>query len=280
VDLDDWGVIVAGVANEGNSKPATAARIYDYHLGGTHNFPADRQAAQAVTEMFPFVTALARNNRAFLRRAVRYVAGQGIRQFLDIGSGIPTEGNVHEVAQEIVPDARVLYVDIDPVAVSESLDILAGNDHATAIRADFRDPQTILDHPQLRKIIDFDQPVALLLVALLHFVPDDDRATKSLEQLLALLPSGSYLAISHGSAEGMEVDLDDLDSAQAVYKRETATPFVLRSRAQVARFFDGIDLVEPGLVWLPEWHPAPDDPTDFVADPSKSGGLAAVGKIS
>jgi hypothetical protein len=270
---------VAGVANEGSAKPATAARIYDYHLGGTHNFPADREAAQAITKMFPFVPLLARANRAFLRRAVRHVAEQGIKQFLDVGSGIPTEGNVHEVVHEISPDARVVYVDMDPVAVSESLDILAGKPNATAIRADLRDPQSILSHPHVRKIIDFDQPVALLMVAVLHFVADDEIATKALEELLGVLPSGSYLVLSHGSAEGMTIDLDQLDTAQGVYKRDTTTPFVLRSRAEVTAFFDGLDLVEPGVVWLPEWHPAPGDPADFAGDPSQSGGLCGVAKL-
>ncbi|GIF70895.1 SAM-dependent methyltransferase [Asanoa siamensis] len=267
---------MAGVAND---KPATAARIYDYHLGGTHNFPADRAAAQAITEMFPFVPLLARNNRAFLGRAVRYLASQGITQFIDVGSGIPTEGNVHEIAQEIVSEARVVYVDIDPIAVSESLDLLAGNDNATAIRADLRDPQAILDNAQLRKIIDFDQPVGLLMVAVLHFVADDADASRSVTELLRPLVPGSHLVISHGSAEGMQRDLTNLDSAQDVYKRDTATPFVLRDRAQVGSYFEGLDLVEPGVVWLPEWRPAAGDPQDFTDRPTESGGLCAVGVV-
>ncbi|MEV0715649.1 SAM-dependent methyltransferase [Asanoa sp. NPDC050611] len=270
---------MASVANDGNNKPATAARIYDFHLGGTHNFAADRAAAQAITKMFPFVPLLARTNRAFLGRAVRHLAGQGITQFLDVGSGIPTEGNVHEIAQEIVPEARVVYVDMDPVAVSESLDLLEGNDNATAIRADLRDPQSILDHPQVRKIIDFDQPVGLLMVAVLHFVSEDEAAAGAVRELLRPLVPGSYLAISHGSAEGMQRDLTDLDNAQDVYKRDTATPFVLRSKAQVGGWFEGLELVEPGVVWLPEWRPAPGDPQDFVDRPTESGGVCAVGKV-
>ncbi len=270
---------MAGVANDGNAKPATAARIYDFHLGGTHNFAADREAAMAITKMFPFVPLLARNNRAFLGRAVRHLASQGITQFLDVGSGIPTEGNVHEIAQEIVPEARVVYVDIDPVAVSESLDLLVGNDNATAVRADLRDTQSILDNPQVRKIIDFDQPVGLLMVAVLHFVADDEVASRSVRELLAPLPQGSHLVISHGSADGMQRDLTELDSAQAVYKRDTATPFVLRSKAEVAAYFDGLDLVEPGVVWLPEWRPAAGDPQDFTDRPTESGGVCAVGVV-
>jgi len=270
---------VAGVANDGGAKPATAARIYDYHLGGTHNFPADRQAAQAMAQMFPLAPALARNNRAFLRRAVRHVASLGVTQFLDIGSGIPTEGNVHEIAQSVAPESTVVYVDIDPVAVTESLEILEGNSRATAIRGDLRDPQSILDNPQVRKLIDFDRPVALLLVAVLHFVPDDAAAFKSVGQFLSALAPGSYLVISHASAEGMRTGQEKLDTAQDLYKRETATPFHLRTRAQVERFFEGLELEEPGVVWLPQWRPAPDDPTDFVDDPRVSAGLAGVGKL-
>lgn len=270
---------MTGVANDGGSKPATAARIYDYHLGGTHNFPADRQAAQAMAQMFPLAPLLPVTNRAFLRRAVRHIAGVGVKQFIDVGSGIPTEGNVHEVAQEVEPQARTVYVDIDPVAVSESLEILEGNDLATAIRADLRDPQTILDNPQVRRLINFDEPVALLLVAVLHFVPEDATAFKAVGQMLAALPSGSFLVISHASAEGMRAELEgDLETARDLYKRETATPFHLRTRAQVERFFDGLELLEPGVVWVPEWRPAPDDPTDFVADPKQSAGLVGVAR--
>src|SRR3954462_5904574 len=154
------------------AKPATSARIYDYVLGGVHNFPADRAAAQALIQAAPTIPGIARANRAFLRRAVRFLGEAGVRQFLDIGSGIPTAGNVHQVA-ESVPDARVAYVDIDPVAVAASLELLEGNDRATAIRADPRDTRAILEHPQLKRLIDFDQPVAVLLVSMLHFVDDE-----------------------------------------------------------------------------------------------------------
>ena len=270
---------MTGAANDGGGKPATAARIYDYHLGGTHNFPADREAATAMAQMFPLAPALARNNRALLRRAVRYLSEAGVAQFLDVGSGIPTEGNVHEVAQQATPDARVVYVDIDPIAVSESLEILDGNDRATAIRADLRDPQSILNHPQVRRLLDFDEPVGLMLGAVLHFVPDDTLAYDAVRQLLAPLASGSYLVVSHASADGGDVDSDDVEVAQDLYKRQTTTPFHLRSRHQVERFFTGLDLVEPGVVWLPEWRPAPGDPTDFADDPRRCAGLAGVGRV-
>ena len=256
------------------AKAATAARIYDYLLGGTHNFPADRAAADMLVQGTPVLPAIARSNRAFLRRVVRFLADSGIRQFLDIGSGIPTAGNVHEVA-ELVPDARVVYVDIDPVAVAESLEILEGNDRATAIRADLRDVEAILDHPELKRLIDFDQPVALLLVSMLHFV--DDAAYPAVERLVSALGPGSYLAISHGTIPEEEVFPGDVDGARAVYRTTTATPLNTRSRQEITRFFAGLDLVEPGLVYLPNWRPAPDDPTDFVQNPVMAGVLGGVG---
>ncbi|GIF52604.1 hypothetical protein Afe04nite_71430 [Asanoa ferruginea] len=258
------------------SKPATAARIYDYFLGGTYNFEADRQAAQKMIELFPMVRAGARNNRAFLRRAVRHIATAGITQFLDIGSGIPTEGNVHDAVQKIQPGARVAYVDIDPVAVSESLDLLTGNDDATAIRADLREPRSILDHPAVRGMLDFDQPIALLLSAVLHFVPDDKLATDIVETLLDALPAGSYLLLSHGSVEGMPERAQQLEGAKDLYKRDTASLLSPRTREEVLRFFDGLQLVEPGLVWVPQWRPEPGDPTDFIDNPTMSASLGGV----
>lgn len=270
---------MAGVENGGGSKPATAARIYDYHLGGTHHFPADREAAKAVAQMFPLAPALARANRAFLRRAVRYLTQAGMRQFLDIGSGIPTGGNVHEIAQQIAPDARVVYVDIDPVAVSESLEILEGNDGATAVRGDLCDPQAILAHPQVRALLDLNQPVGLLLAAVLHFVPDDNVAYDVVGQLRAALAPGSHLVVSHASADGGDVDQDDVETAQGLYQQKTATPFHLRTRSQFERFFSGLDVVAPGVVWLPQWRPAPGDPVDFADDPARSAGLVAVGRV-
>jgi hypothetical protein len=261
------------------SKPATAARIYDYFLGGTFNFEADRQAAQQMIELFPMVRAGARNNRAFLRRGVRHIANAGIRQFLDIGSGIPTVGNVHDDAQKIQPGARVVYVDIDPVAVSESLDLLAGNADATAIRADLREPRSILDHPTVRDMLDFDQPIALLLSAVLHFIPDDKVAEELVTTLLDALPSGSYLLLSHGSVEGMPERAKQLDGAKDLYKRDTASQLSPRTRDQVLRFFEGLELVEPGLVWVPQWRPEPGDPTDFTDTPTMSACLAGVARL-
>jgi len=262
----------------GERKAATSARIYDYFLGGIHNFAADREAARAITSMFPITPVAAKTNRAFLRRSVRYLTGQGIRQFLDIGSGIPTVGNVHEVVQGSTPDGRVAYVDIDPVAVAESLDILDGNAHATAIRGDVRDPQAILGHPKVKAFLEFGQPIGLLLVAVMHFVPDDDEAYESVTQLLSALAPGSYLVMSHGLQVPVDkMDEPDILATHEVYRRQTTSQLKLRTREEFTRFFDGTRLVEPGVVWVPQWRPAPDDPADFADDPAGCAMLAAVG---
>jgi hypothetical protein len=267
---------VATTTSAEESRPAaTAARIYDYILGGTHNFPADRAAAEALVRAAPFAPAVARANRAFLGRAVRFLTDAGIRQFVDIGSGIPTAGNVHEVT---VPDARVVYVDIDPVAVAESLEILDSHPGATAIRADVREPAAILHHPDVRRLISFDEPVGLLMVTVLHFVSDDGEAYAAVDQLVSHLAPGSHLAISHGSIPPQTALPADVEATEEVYRSRTATPVRGRTEAEVARFFTGFDLVEPGLVWVPAWRPAPDDPTDFAADPAGSAVLGGVGR--
>jgi SAM-dependent methyltransferase len=259
-------------------KPATAARIYDYFLGGIHNFPADQEAAKQIISRFPFIPQGAQANRVFLRRAVRYLADAGIRQFLDIGSGIPTAGNVHEIAQEAAPDARVVYVDIDPVAVAESLEILAGNDQAVAVRADLREPHAILDHPQVRKMLNFSQPTALLLAAVLHFMPDDEQARSTVDELVAALAPGSYLLISHAAVETFNPESPEYKAIQDLYKRQTTTPAKLRTRAETERFFAGLELVEPGVVWLAEWRPEPGTPNPFADNPARSSAWAGVGR--
>ncbi|GAA4731477.1 SAM-dependent methyltransferase [Phytohabitans rumicis] len=262
-----------------NQKPATAARIYDYYLGGIHNFTADQEAAKAILAKAPSIVAIARANRAFLGRAIRYLADSGVRQYLDIGSGIPTEGNVHEVAQQVVPDARVVYVDIDPVAVAESQELLEGNPYATAVRGDLREPEKIIEHPQVRKVLDFTQPVAVLLVGVLYFVPDDAEAYPAMERLLAPCVPGSHVVISHGTVDGEPVDERQLQSTTDIWRRQTATPLSVRSRAQIERFFGGFELIEPGLAWLPEWRPEPTDPADFRDEPWRSRMLAGVGRL-
>jgi len=265
----------------GEQKPASTARIYDYFLGGIHNFAADREAANAITSMFPIAPLAAKTNRAFLRRAVRHLTALGIKQFLDIGSGIPTAGNVHEVVQESITDGRVVYVDIDCVAVAESLEILDGNEFATAVRGDVREPQAILDHSKVKAFLDFGQPVGLLLVAVMHFVPDDDEAYGAVGKLLAALAPGSQLVMSHGLQMPVDkMDQADLLAAHDVYKQRTTSQLKLRTREEFTRFFDGTELVPPGVVWVPRWRPAESDPADFADDPAACAMLAAVGVVS
>jgi hypothetical protein len=266
-----------------DSKPATAARIYDYLLGGVHNFPADREAAKQLLAQFPRSPLFARTNRAFVGRAVRFLVGAGVRQFLDIGSGIPTEGNVHEIAQELAPEVRVVYVDVDPVAVAESQELLEGNDLATAVRADMRSPREILAHREVRKLLDLNEPLALLLAAVLHFVPDDDEAYGLVTELTAALAPGSYLVISHGAKEAadrVDVSGQKRQAIRDIYQRQTTSMVKGRTRAAIEKFFTGTTLVEPGLVWSSEWRPDRDEEDEELArNPWLGYAMAGIGKI-
>ncbi len=250
-----------------------AARIYDYLLGGYHNFQVDRLAADRLAETNPDIRMSAWVNRAFLRRCVQFLVEQGIDQFLDIGSGMPTVGNVHEIAQAAAPSAHVVYVDIDPVAVAHSQVILRGNPSAVAIRADARQPDQILDHAEVRRLLDWGRPVAVLFVLVLHLLPDDDQAYHTVVTLRDVLTAGSYLAVSHPSYE-------DAPSAllQQVNKltETAASRYQYRTLAKIRRFFDGLDLVEPGLVYTPLWRP--ESPQDLLVDePQRSLCFAGVG---
>jgi hypothetical protein len=251
----------------------SAARMYDYFLGGSHNFAIDREAARQVIAAMPEVPLRAQANRAFLRRSVRFLVDAGVRQFLDIGSGIPTVGNVHEIAQQAAPESRVVYVDRDPVAVAHSQELLAGDDRASVVQADLRDPAPITDHPTVRGLLDFDQPIGLLIVAVLHFMPDEYRPYRAVATIRDALPAGSYLALSHANVES--VSAGQQVAGQQVYQRSDST-FVSRGTAEVARFFDGFTLVEPGLVWVPLWRP--DSPTSF-REAEHSVMLGGVGRL-
>ncbi len=251
----------------------SVARMYDYYLGGSHNFAVDRAAAQAMVAAVPEAPLMAQANRAFLRRAVQFLVDRGVRQFLDIGSGIPTVGNVHEIAQRAAPDARVVYVDVDPVAVAHSREILAGNDAATVVQEDLRHPRRILAHPDVRRLLDLDQPVAVLVVAVLHFVPDADRPAELLRTLRDALAPGSWLVLSQASADGRGDD--ERAEAEAVYRR-TDNPLWIRSRAELTEFFDGFELVEPGVVWVPQWRPESPDSTE---DAERSAFIGGVGRL-
>ena len=260
-----------GNADADYSSRPSSARIYDALLGGSHNFAADREAAKRLLAMIPAAGEMARANRAFLNRAVQFMLDAGVRQFLDIGSGIPTVGNVHEIAQRRVEDARVVYVDIDPVAVAHAGEILRDNRFAAAVQADMRFPEAILGHPSVRRLLDLEQPIGLLLVAMLHFVPDDD-AYPAVERLLASLPPGSYVAISHGVSETAADSA--LDGVADLYRRTDVSTATGRSRSQIMRFFGDTVLVPPGLVWVHEWPAGPQGD----GDPGDMAVVAAIGQ--
>ena len=231
------------------------ARIYDYLLGGKDNFAADRAAAGRLIEAIPDVAAIARDNRSFLGRAVRYLAIEGgIRQFLDLGSGLPTQANVHELAQGVAPDARVVYVDNDPVVASHGRALLASGDRVGMVFGDLRDPAVILRHPEVAGLLDLAQPVAVLCTSTLHFVADQAGPHKIVAEYRDRLAPGSYLAITHGTLE------DDPGgegaAAESVY-RQASSQLHVRSLPDVLRFFEGFELVEPGFTWITQWRPEP-----------------------
>ena len=256
------------------ARPATAARIYDYLLGGVNNFAADREVAQKVIDGLPHVRDAARANRAFLGRAVRFLARDaGIRQFLDIGSGIPTSQPVHQTAQEAAPGSRVVYVDNDEVAVAHSRLILDDNPDATVIQADLREPAKILVDPETQLLIDFTKPVGLLLMAVLHFIPGEDDVARIMTTLREALVPGSYLVICHSCRESRP---EMADSATSVYNSRVAAQWVMRSRDEIRGLFEGFSLVGPGLVWIPEWRP--DSPADVPENPQQYWGLVGVGR--
>ncbi|MBB2909912.1 O-methyltransferase involved in polyketide biosynthesis [Streptosporangium becharense] len=225
------------------------ARMYDYYLGGKDNFPADREAAEQVLKVVPEIRYSARSNRAFLGRAVAYLAEAGIRQFLDIGAGLPTQNNVHQVA----PGARVVYVDNDPTVLVHGRAILGKNENVTIVEGDVRRPAEILANPDVRAAIDFDQPVAVLLLAIMHFVPDEDDPDGVIATLRAAMAPGSHLALSHVAIDARP---EAADGVTQVYDR-ASSPFVARTGKEIIRMFDGFDVVEPGIVNLPEWRPEP-----------------------
>ncbi|MEU7325056.1 SAM-dependent methyltransferase [Streptomyces griseoviridis] len=232
------------------------ARMYDWYLGGKDNYPVDEAMGRQMLTLDPRVPVMARVNRAFMQRATRWLAHQGVRQFLDVGTGIPTAPNLHQVAQEIAPDARVVYCDNDPIVLAHAAALLRGTDDGMTeyLQADARDPDAILDGA--RRVLDLGRPVALSLIALLHFVSDDDGAHDLVRRLVSALPSGSYLVISHATA-----DFTPEESAAAIEKLKAAgVTLALRSRQEFSRFFDGLELVEPGVEVPQHWHPELGDP--------------------
>ncbi|GAB2736836.1 SAM-dependent methyltransferase [Salinifilum aidingensis] len=226
------------------------ARMYDYYLGGAHNFEVDRKAAERAIATMPFTETGAQVNRAWLGRAVRDLVARGVRQFLDLGSGVPTVGNVHEIAQRDEPSCRVVYVDIDPVATAHASRMLAGNPLAGVVRADMCDVDAVLDGASAH--LDWNRPVALLVSAVLHFVPDERRPGDVLARYRERMVPGSYLALSHMSRSGLPPE--EVAQFTDVY-RSTARPVVLRERDEIEPLLAGFTPVEPGLVRVPLWHP-------------------------
>ncbi|MBF6258250.1 SAM-dependent methyltransferase [Nocardia farcinica] len=251
---------------------ASPARMYDALLGGSHNFEVDRMAAEMGKRLVPDLPRLALSNRAFLRRAVRFLVDAGITQFVDIGSGIPTVGNVHEVAQSLDPRVRVLYIDIDPVAVAHARSILRDNDNADAVEADLRKPEDLLARVRESGLIDLDRPVGLLLIAVLHLLADDDRPAERVAALRNAVVPGSYVAISHLTSE---LRPDDAAALGASAADSSKVGIHFRPAAAIAGMFDGWALVEPGVVELPLWRPESD--RDRHEAPGRSLGLAGVG---
>ncbi|MGH3799211.1 MAG: SAM-dependent methyltransferase [Pseudonocardiaceae bacterium] len=265
MDRPSWAL--SGVDLE---RPSIA-RVYDYYLGGSHNFAVDRRVARRTIELWPELPLIMQVNRAFLRRSVRYLVRQGITQFLDIGSGIPTEGNVHEVAQAVSPEVRVLYVDIDPVAVAHSRAILDGNQRADIVQADMRDVAAILDDPRTRRLIDPTQPIGVLMVFILHFFPDEEDPAGIIAQYRTMMAPGSHLVVSHASYGGPP---DEVGPIVEHYRRTTA-PLTMRTPLEIEALLDGFDLVAPGAVFMPLWRP--DSPADVNDHPERFG-YAAVGR--
>jgi trans-aconitate methyltransferase len=243
------------------------ARVYDYMLGGKDNFAADREFAARLIEVRSDFQLTARENRAFLGRVVRYLASQGIQQFLDIGTGLPTSENVHQVAKRIDPNARIAYVDNDLVVVRHAEALLARHDKDVAVvHADLRDPGSVLESPQVRELINWDEPVAILMMAILHFVPDDEDPYQIVARYVDRLPARGYLAISHAELR------EGIAEVARMYTKEASSRGAQgRRQADIERFFTGLDLVEPGVVNISQWHP---DHSSVYADPWFLGGVA------
>ena len=257
------------MTHDGGSRRPDAGRIYNYLLGGKDNYEWDRQAAGQLLAVVPDARAAAWANRRFLGRAVRFLAQDaGIGQFIDIGAGLPATGNLHQVAHELDPRSRVAYVDNDPIVVSHARALLCTAPGVCAVEADLRDPAGIMGHPDLRAVIDLGKPVAIVLAAVLHHVPDEDSPHKLAGMLMAAVAPGSYLVISHATSEG--IGADAAGQVRELYA-QASTPVVFRSRAEVAGFFEGLELVPPGIGNVADWHTGP--------QPAESGRTMVVGGV-
>jgi hypothetical protein len=265
-DLPSW----AQTTTVDDLDRPNAARVYDYLLGGACNFQPDREFADKLLATIPEAANAARQNRAFLGRAVRFCVAQGIRQFLDIGSGIPTVGNVHEIAQRAAPGSRVVYVDNESIAVAHSELMLSDNDLAAVTAGDLSDPEGVLGSEPVRRLLDLDQPIAVLMAAVLHFVPDSADPYGSVARYVSAMTAGSYLVLSHAA----RVDLQRSQDGWKMYDKST-TPGGGRTREEVAAFFAGTEIVAPGVVWTPQWRP--DRASDVGENPELALVYAGVG---
>ncbi|GAA4221845.1 SAM-dependent methyltransferase [Streptosporangium album] len=263
----------AGFPPEVDPNTPSTARMYDYYLGGKDNFASDREAAERIIQLVPGTREVALANRAFLGRTVRHLAEAGIRQFIDIGTGLPTQDNVHQVAGREAPGSRVVYVDNDPIVLSHARALLADNPDTIVVEGDAREPEAILGDDEVRAHVDFGRPVAVLLVAILHFIPDDEQVAGIVASLLRPLAPGSHLVISHIYAG----DHDDVTIKRGadVYARTNAGSIAARGPEHLRRYFDGLDLVEPGIVQVQAWRPEEDVEVDLV----KPGILGVVGRV-
>jgi SAM-dependent methyltransferase len=273
VSVEDLPVTEAPAAEIDVRRPHTA-RMYDYYLGGKDHFAADRELAEKMLAAVPSARTAARENRAFLGRAVRFLAAEaGVRQFLDIGTGLPTANNVHEVAQGVTPSARVVYVDNDPLVLAHARALLTSSPEGRTayVHADLRDPAAITSDPGVRDVLDFGQPIALMLVAILHFIPDEDNPAEIIASLLDVLPPGSYLVASHGTHEH---DRARFSAGQDAYKSSGVTAQA-RDSADFARLaFSGLELMPPGVVLVSEWRPETPGPRPTPAEVGIYGGVA------
>jgi SAM-dependent methyltransferase len=263
------------IAEQIDTSRPHPARMYDYYLGGKDNYEVDREAAQRVIDLFPDVVPTAQANRAFLRRSVRLMVESGIRQIIDVGTGIPTSPNTHEVAQAVAPDVRVAYVDNDPVVAQQAAERLRGAANTGFFLGDLRDPESVLGQPAIGKLIDVDQPVGLLLLAVLHFVPDEGEPAALMAAYRDRLPAGSHLVLSHGTADFHSPETG-VDEAGDVYREHRATAtFTTRTYERLLGYFGDFDLVDPGLVQPPLWRP--DRPLPSAQELARIGCYAGVG---
>lgn len=264
-------------AREIDASRPSAARMYHYYLSGEAIFAVDATFGERMFELCEYLDVWAHHNRGFLQRASRFMARQGVRQFLDIGSGLPTVGNTHQVTREIAPDARVVYVDNDLEAANRAHDLLINEhllDNTAIIEADLRYPDLIVDHPEAQRLIDFDEPLGLMIVSVWPFVPDSDQPHELMTRLLARLASGSYVAMTHVSVEEASAEAKQKIAAVADSYAETSDPITMRGRKDFAAFYVGLEIVEPGVVYATDWRPDQRVDTD---DPARPCNFAAVG---